>query len=152
MRDTVSGPASCISESVRTLMIIGGVWVWQQNGWQSGASEFRERCRASPRHDEGRRSVSSGQIIEECLHESVWRQRGMSGPHRVELTRSRLMNDAPTGTCIADETQRIDHRFVERIGSLTATQHQQFSRRGRSRCERGGKLGDLTTDRVAGGA
>ena len=71
MRDAVGCSVSNMRESVRALMVIGSVWIWQQNGGQSGAREFRECCRASPRHNEGRRSIPSGQIVEERFHESV---------------------------------------------------------------------------------
>ena len=154
MRDAVGCSVSNMGQSVRALVVIDGVRVRQKNGRKSGTREFRECCRARPRHDEGRRLVSSRQILEERFHESVRRQCRMSGTHRVELTRSRLMHDAPAGSCLTDQMQLGDNRVVERVGSLATAENEQLARsvcRGGNRiCGRGRGLDNLAPDWSAG--
>ena len=153
MRDAVGCSVSNMGQSVRALVVIDGVRVRQKNGRKSGTREFRECCRARPRHDEGRRLVSSRQILEERFHESVRRQCRMSGTHRVEVTRSRLVNDAPAGSCLTNQTQCGDNSLVERVGSLASTKNEQLTRsvcRGSNRIDGGGcRLDDLATNRSA---
>lgn len=110
---------------VETLVVVSRGRERNQEGRQSRAGEFSQRGGPRSRDDAGGAAVLLGHVAEEGLHVGRQRQSGIAMTNRVEIGRSSLMHDPPTGEFGLQSREGIEHRGVERRRTLTATEDEE---------------------------
>lgn len=109
---------------VETLVVVSRGRERNQEGRQSRAREFGQRGGSRSRDDAGGATVLLGHVAKEGLHVGRQRQRGITLTNRVEIGRSGLMHDAPTGEFGLHRRKRIEHGGVERCCALAAAKNE----------------------------
>lgn len=110
---------------VETLVVVSRGRERNQEGRQSRAREFGQRGGSRSREDAGGAAVLLDHVAKEGLHVGRQRQRGITLTNRVEISRSGLMHDSPTGEFDLQSRESIEHRGVERCRSLASAENEQ---------------------------